>query len=143
MAPIHILLVEDNEGDILLTLEALHEGNLPLEVSVVKDGWEALQFIAQEGSYIYAKDPDLILLDVNLPKVNGHEVLEKIKSADAKKDIPVIMLTTSSSESDISKSFKNRADSYIPKPVDAHDFKRVIDSVESFWVAYKSNSSGK
>jgi len=136
MKPINILLVEDNEGDILLTLEALKEGKVSKNISVVKDGWEALQYIDNEGAYSDEPEPDMILLDVNLPKVNGHEVLAKIKNNNKKKHIPVVMLTTSSSEDDIIKSYENSADSYIAKPVDANDFVRVVNSIEDFWFSY-------
>jgi len=136
MKTINILLVEDNEGDILLTLEALKEGKVSKNISVVKDGWEALQYIDNEGADSNEPEPDMILLDVNLPKVNGHEVLAKIKNNIKKKHIPVVMLTTSSSEDDIIKSYENSADSYIAKPIDANDFLRVVNSIEDFWFSY-------
>jgi CheY-like chemotaxis protein len=135
MKPVHILLVEDNEGDILLTTEALSEARIANEVSVVKDGWEALQFLEKKGEYSLAAAPDLILLDVNLPKLNGHEVLEAIKSNPEIKHIPVIMLTTSSSESDIMKSYQNHVNCYVTKPVHVDDFLRVVTKVEDFWVS--------
>lgn len=129
----HLLLVEDNEGDILLTKEALEERNIISEMSVVKDGKEALLFLLKEEKYIHAKTPDIILLDINLPKKSGHEVLEFIKNHISLRQIPVIMLTTSSSESDIRKSYKNHANCFITKPVEVGDFIKAISVIEDFW----------
>src|SRR5690554_2008882 len=105
MKPIHILLVEDNEGDILLTTEAFEEAKILNTISICRDGQEAIQFLNREGQYESAEIPDLILLDVNLPKKNGHEVLYYIKNNKKLKSIPVIILTTSISEKDISRSY--------------------------------------
>lgn len=135
MNPINILLVEDNEGDILLTQDALLEGMITKEVQVVKDGWEAIQYLDKNGIYSLASTPDLILLDINLPKLNGFEVLKKIRSTLATKDIPVVMLSTSCSENDIKKCSKSHANCYISKPVDADDYKKVIDLIKSFWLS--------
>lgn len=135
MKPIHILLVEDNEGDILLTTEALNEGKIANTVSVVKDGWEAVQFLEKKEKYNAALQPDLILLDVNLPKMNGHEVVKYIKSSDALKHIPVIMLTTSSSSRDVYESYQNHANCFITKPVDVQDFLKIVSSIESFFLS--------
>ena len=135
MKPIHILLVEDNEGDIFLVTEALEEGKIVNKVSVIKDGKEAIDFLEKKGKYQNAERPDLILLDVNLPKKNGHEVLEHIKSQKNLKQIPVIMLTTSSSEKDISMSYKNHANCFITKPVDVENFLKVVYSIENFWIS--------
>ncbi|WP_226389224.1 response regulator [Penaeicola halotolerans] len=135
MKPIHILLVEDNEGDLLLTTEALNEGKITNQISIVRDGSEALRFLKKEAEYNDASLPDLILLDVNLPKLNGHEVLKAIKTDDKLKTIPVIMLTTSSSESDIIKSYENYANCYISKPIEVQDFMDVVTSIENFWVS--------
>ena len=135
MIPINILLIEDNEGDILLTTEALLEGHILKELHVVKDGWEALLFLEKKEKYNSAITPDLILLDINLPKMNGHEVLKKIKQSSNIKHIPVIMLSTSSSKDDISECYKNQANCYIVKPVDADDFAKVISSIEKFWLS--------
>ena len=134
MKGIHILLVEDNEGDILLTTEALEERKIINKISVAKDGKEALDFIFKEGAYKNATTPDLILLDVNLPKKSGHEVLQVIKSDDRTAHIPVIMLTTSSSETDINLSYKHHANCYITKPVEVNDFLEAISGVEDFWL---------
>lgn len=135
MRGIHILLVEDNEGDILLTTEALQEGKVINKVSVVRDGEEALDFLNHEGKYKAVESPDLILLDVNLPKKNGHEVLQYVKSSDHIKHIPVIMLTTSSSDRDIKMSYKNHANCYITKPVESDSFLNVVASIENFWIS--------
>lgn len=135
MKSIHILLVEDNEGDILLTTDALIEGKLVNSVDVVKDGWEAVQYLEKKGAYQHSPTPDLILLDINLPKMNGHEVLKIIKNNPDIKHIPVVMLTTSSSEQDIMQSYQNYANSYISKPVELSDFLDAIAAIEHFWVS--------
>jgi CheY-like chemotaxis protein len=134
MKQIHILLIEDNEGDILLTTEALNEGKVLNTITVMKDGWEAIQFLEKKGKYADADSPDLILLDVNLPKMNGHEVLKSIKTNDKIKHIPVIMLTTSSSERDILLSYQHYVNCYITKPVGVNDFLDVVSSIENFWI---------
>ena len=127
------MLVEDNEGDIVLTVDALKDFKYANTVTVVRDGSEALKYIERSGSKAEDEEPDLILLDVNLPKVNGHEILRKVKNNDRKKHIPIVMLTTSSSEADVFKSYQNHANCYITKPVDAQDFGRAITSIEDFW----------
>lgn len=131
----HILLVEDNEGDIFLIREALHEGGIINEVSVVRDGKEALDFLEQRGKYEKALRPGLVLLDINLPKKNGHEVLRNIKMNEVLKTIPVIMLTTSSSQQDIIESYKQHANCFITKPVNAEDFLQVVSGIENFWIS--------
>ncbi|GLU52165.1 response regulator [Dyadobacter frigoris] len=135
MRSIHILLVEDNEGDILLTTEALQEGRVLNKISVVRDGQEAIDFLNRKGKHTLAEQPDLVLLDVNLPKKNGHEVLQYIKKSDDIKHIPVIMLTTSSSERDISLSYQNHANCYITKPVELEGFLNVVTQIENFWIS--------
>lgn len=132
---IHILLVEDNEGDIVLTKEAFDEGKIKNSISVVRDGWEAIQYLEQKVGYEEAQKPDLILLDINLPKMNGHKVLQHIKNHESLKHIPVIMLTTSSDETDILKSYQNHTNCYITKPVDINNFMEVISNIENFWVS--------
>jgi CheY-like chemotaxis protein len=132
--PIHILLVEDNEGDIVLTTEALNEGKITNTIAVVKDGWEAILYLEKEGKYEGEKIPDLILLDINLPKMNGHEVLQHIKSNNKLKHIPVIMLTTSSAEKDIFQSYQHHANCYITKPVEVDEFLKVVTTIEDFWI---------
>lgn len=134
MIPIHILLVEDSEGDILLTTEALEEGRILNTLSVVRDGDEAIRFLEKSYPYADAKRPDLILLDVNMPKKNGHEVLFFIKHDERFKTIPVIMLTTSSSEKDINDSYLNYANCYIVKPVEIEQFLKVVATIEDFWL---------
>lgn len=135
MKPIHILLVEDNEGDILLTREAFDDAKILVTLSVVKDGVEAIDFVNKQGKYTAVEQPDLLLLDVNLPKKNGHEVLKYIKDKDDIKHIPVIMLTTSSSEKDINQSYNNYVNCYITKPVDVNDFMEVVSTIENFWIS--------
>lgn len=134
METIHILLVEDNDGDILLTTEALEDGKIVNKISVVRDGKEAIDFVNREGKYEEAGTPDLILLDVNLPKKNGYEVLQHIKSSEDLKQIPVIMLTTSSSEKDIMQSYKNYANCFITKPVEVNEFMNAVAKIEDFWI---------
>lgn len=135
MTKIHILLVEDNEGDIVLTLEALEEAKIFNNVSVVRDGHQAIEFLEKNGKYYDSEDPDLILLDINLPKKNGHEVLTFAKNDPRFQHIPIIMLTTSSSEKDINSSYRNHANCFIVKPVDADNFLKVIRDIENFWVS--------
>ncbi|SKB33758.1 CheY chemotaxis protein or a CheY-like REC (receiver) domain [Salegentibacter holothuriorum] len=134
MKSIHILLVEDNEGDILLTSEALEEGKILNKLSVVRDGKEAIDFLEKEGKYVKAITPDLILLDVNLPKMNGHEVLKFVKQHKDFRQIPVIMLTTSSSKEDIDSSYQNYANCYITKPIEVDGFMKAVNQIEEFWV---------
>ncbi|MBC8034900.1 MAG: response regulator [Chitinophagaceae bacterium] len=134
MKGIHILLVEDNEGDILLTMEALCEGRIIHSIDVVKDGWEAIRYLEKKDLYGAANAPDIILLDVNLPKLNGHEVLKNIKSNPRIMHIPVIMLTTSSSERDVLESYRNHVSCFITKPVEANKFLNVVASIENFWI---------
>jgi len=134
MKAIHILLVEDNEGDIMLTREAFEEGTLPYTLSIARDGKEAIQFLEKEDRFSHVETPHLILLDINLPKKNGHEVLQIIKKSESLKHIPVIMLSTSSSEMDIAKSYENHANCHIIKPIEVDDFVQVVASIESFWL---------
>jgi CheY-like chemotaxis protein len=133
MKPIHILLAEDNEGDILLTTEALEEAKIASTISVVRDGMSAINFLNKKNDYAHESFPDLLLLDVNLPRKNGHEVLQYIKRSDDLRHLPVIMLTTSSSEKDIIASYKNFANCYITKPVEVNDFQDVIIRIKEFW----------
>lgn len=135
MESIHILLVEDNEGDIVLTTEALQDGKIKNSISVVRDGKQAIDYLRKENGYEDSKDPDLILLDINLPKINGHEVLKRIKNNPDLVHIPVIMLTTSSDEMDVKKSYENHSNCYITKPVDINNFLEVIASIENFWIS--------
>lgn len=133
MNEIQILLVEDNEGDILLTLEAFKELKVRNTVAVVKDGVEAIDFLKRKGEYAGSRSPDLILLDINMPRLNGIEVLDFIKRDEKLRKIPVVMLTTSSSESDITECYEKSANCFITKPLDFGKFLNVVHSIESFW----------
>jgi CheY-like chemotaxis protein len=135
MQQIHILLVDDNEGDILLTREALDDARIVNKVSVAYDGMEAISFLKKKPPYRNTETPDLILLDINLPKMDGTEVLSIIKTDPDLKRIPVIMLTTSSSEKDILASYDNHANCYITKPVDLDRFMDVVRTIEDFWIS--------
>lgn len=132
--PIDILLVEDNQGDVRLTIEALKEDKLQNNLHVVKDGIEAMAFLRQEGEYADAPRPDLILLDLNLPKKDGREVLEEIKADKSLRRIPVVILTTSQAEEDILKTYELHANCYITKPVNLEQFAKVVRSIEQFWL---------
>ncbi len=132
--PIEILLVEDNPGDVRLTIEALKEAKVINHLTVVKDGVEALAFLRRQGSYTTAPRPHLILLDLNLPRKDGREVLADIKTDDNLKRIPVVVLTTSQDEQDVLKSYNLHANCYITKPVDLDQFVRVVRSIEDFWL---------
>jgi CheY-like chemotaxis protein len=134
MKQIHILLIEDNEGDILLTTEALKEGRIANTITVIKDGKQAVDFLSKKADYENIELPDLILLDVNLPKKSGHEVLQFIKSKENLKHIPVIVLTSSSLQEDILQSYKNFASCFITKPVELDDFMKAIAKIEDFWI---------
>jgi chemotaxis family two-component system response regulator Rcp1 len=131
--PIEILLVEDNPGDVRLTIEALKEGKVANEINVAVDGIEALAFLRREGKYENAPKPDLILLDLNLPKKNGREVLAEIKMNSHLKCIPVVILTSSQAEKDIVATYNLHANCYITKPVDFDQFIKVVKSIENFW----------
>ena len=129
---INILLVEDNEGDIMLTIEAFEDSKIVNKITSIKDGKAAINYF--EALTDKEEIPHLILLDINLPKVSGHEVLMYIKNNEKFKSIPVIMLTTSSSEKDILQSYKNHVNCYITKPIDVLDFMKAIMKVEDFWI---------
>jgi two-component system, chemotaxis family, response regulator Rcp1 len=131
--PIEILLVEDNPGDVRLTIEALNEGRFANIINVAVDGFEAMAFLRREGKYANAPKPDLILLDLNLPKKNGREVLAEIKTDSHLKCIPVVILTSSQAEKDIVETYNLHANCYITKPVDFEQFIRVVRSIEDFW----------
>jgi two-component system, chemotaxis family, response regulator Rcp1 len=131
--PIEILLVEDNPGDVRLTQEALKSGRLWHTLDVARDGIEAMQYLRREAGFQNATLPDLILLDLNLPKKDGREVLAEIKSDERLKVIPVVVLTTSKAEEDILKSYKLHANCYIQKPVDFPRFAEVVQSIQDFW----------
>jgi two-component system, chemotaxis family, response regulator Rcp1 len=132
---IEILLVEDNPGDARLTLEALKEGRVLNHLTVINDGADALAYLRRQGQDSNSSQPDLILLDLNLPKKDGREVLAEIKSDENLKNIPVIVLTTSAAPEDVKKAYGNHANCYITKPVDLDQFLKVVQSIESFWLS--------
>jgi CheY-like chemotaxis protein len=132
--PIEILLVEDNPGDVLLAQEALREGKVLNNLSVARDGEEAIDFLKKRGEYSNGSKPDLILLDLNLPKKDGREVLKEIKNDDELKHIPVVILTISKAEEDVVKTYNLHANCYITKPVDLDQFIEVVKSIENFWL---------
>jgi CheY-like chemotaxis protein len=134
MKPVEILLVEDNPGDVRLTREALKEAKVINNLTVLKDGVEALAFLRQQGPYGGAVIPHLILLDLNLPKKDGREVLAEIKADEKLKRIPVVVLTTSQDEQDVFKSYNLHANCYVTKPVDLEQFMTVVKSIEDFWL---------
>ena len=131
---VEILLVEDSPGDVRLTKEALREGKVRNTLHVVPDGVEALAFLRHEGRYAAVPRPDVILLDLNLPKKDGREVLAEIKGDDNLRRIPVVILTTSQDERDVLRAYELHANCYITKPVDLDQFIAVIQSIESFWL---------
>jgi two-component system, chemotaxis family, response regulator Rcp1 len=131
--PIEILLVEDSPGDVRLTREALVEGKVRNNLHVVENGVEALRFLRREDEYADAVRPDLILLDLNLPKMDGRQVLEKIKADLELRTIPVVILTSSEAEEDICRAYDLHANCYVTKPVDLEQFITVVKSIEMFW----------
>ena len=133
--PIDILLVEDNPADIRLTQEAFKETRIPNKLHIVRDGAEALAFLQQQNRYANAPRPDLILLDLNLPKKDGREVLAIIKQSPELKRIPVVVLTTSKTEEDINQTYEHHANCYITKPADLDEFLNVIKTIETFWLS--------
>jgi CheY-like chemotaxis protein len=133
--PVQILLVDDSPTDVILTQEALEESKIRNQVSVVSDGIEALKYLRQEDPYGGVVRPDLIFLDLNMPRMSGRELLVKIKNDDALKAIPVVILTTSQAEQDIFDSYNLHANCYITKPVDLRQFTTVVHSVQNFWFA--------
>jgi two-component system, chemotaxis family, response regulator Rcp1 len=134
LMPIEILLVEDNPGDVDLARDSLEHSKIRNTLHVVSDGVEALDFLYHRGKYATAPHPDLILLDLNLPKKNGREVLAEIKSDESLKRIPVVVLTASKDEEDILQSYNLHANCYITKPMDLHQFVRVVRAIEHFWL---------
>jgi CheY-like chemotaxis protein len=132
---INVLLVEDDPGDVLITREAFAENKVRNKLSVVSDGVNALRFLRREADYADAPRPDLILLDLNLPRMDGHEVLEKIKSDSDLQRIPVVVLTTSDAEEDVLRSYDLHANAYVTKPVDFQRFLGVIRQIDEFFVS--------
>ncbi|HEX3607672.1 MAG TPA: response regulator [Candidatus Dormibacteraeota bacterium] len=131
---VNILLVEDNPGDVRLTLEALREGRITNQLHVARNGEEAMDFVRRQGEHADAPRPDLILLDLNLPRKDGREVLEELKNDPDLHRIPVIVLTTSSAEQDILRSYDLHANCFISKPIGYDDFITVVRSLENFWL---------
>ena len=134
ITPINILLVEDNEGDILLTTCALEEGEILKSLKVIRYGQSTMNYLEDTANSSPSELPDLILLDINLPKKNGHEVLKEIKSNKLFQHIPVIMLTTSCSQTDILKSYQAHASCYLIKPMEVSDFVKLVEKIEDFWL---------
>jgi two-component system, chemotaxis family, response regulator Rcp1 len=132
--PIEILLVEDNPGDVRLTIEALRESKVRNNLHLARDGVEAMAFLRREGQFANAVRPDLILLDLNLPRKDGREVLTEVKAEQDLKSIPVVVLTTSTAEQDVLQSYQLQANCYISKPVDLEQFIKVVRSIEDFWL---------
>jgi CheY-like chemotaxis protein len=132
--PIDLLLVEDSEPDVRLTMEALREAKIKNRVSVAEDGVEAMAFLRRLGRYADAPRPDLILLDLNMPRKDGRQVLQEIKADESLKRIPVVVLTTSRNEADVLRAYDLHANCYISKPVDFNRFMDVIKSIEDFWL---------
>ena len=133
LRPVRVLLVEDNPGDVRLVREALAEGTVPSELSVARDGVEALAFLRRGDGHADAPRPDVILLDLNLPRMDGREVLQAVKSDPSLRTIPVVVLTSSEADRDIAQAYALHANCYVPKPVDLDRFIAVIHSIQQFW----------
>ncbi len=131
---VKIFLIEDNEGDIVLTIQAFKNADISGGINVARDGEEAMRYLRKEGKYAGAETPDLILLDINMPKLDGHEVLAALKKDETLRTIPVVMLTTSNSEKDIIQSYYNHANCYITKPQEFEKFIEVVQMIKDFWV---------
>jgi two-component system, chemotaxis family, response regulator Rcp1 len=132
--PIEVLLVEDSPGDVRLTQEAFRDANRSIHLQVASDGVEAMAFLRREGAHVHALRPDLILLDLNLPKMDGREVLARIKADAGLKTIPTVILTTSDAEADIVKSYQLQANCYLRKPVQFDEFSSLVRSINDFWL---------
>jgi two-component system, chemotaxis family, response regulator Rcp1 len=132
--PMHVLLVEDSPGDVRLTQEAFRDANRSIKLHVAYDGVEAMAFLKHEGTHVDAPRPDIILLDLNLPKMDGREVLAHIKEDDSLKMIPTVILTTSDAEADIVKSYQLHANCYLSKPVQFEAFENLVKSINDFWL---------
>jgi two-component system, chemotaxis family, response regulator Rcp1 len=132
---LNILLVEDSRADARLIVEVFHDEKISADIDVVRDGEQAMAYMCQEGEYKDAIRPDLILLDLNMPKKDGREVLAELKSSDRFKAIPVVILTTSQSEEDVLKSYNLQASCYVTKPIDLEQFIKIIKSLDGFWIS--------
>jgi CheY-like chemotaxis protein len=135
LPPIEVLLVEDSVGDVRLTREAFKDAKVHINLHVAADGYDAMAFLKRERQYVDAPRPDLILLDLNLPKKDGREVLKEIKESPTLAIIPVVILTTSASEEDILRTYQLHANCYITKPVDLEGFLKVVKSIDTFWLS--------
>lgn len=135
LAPINVLLVEDSPGDVRLTQEALKDAKVHINLHVASDGIDAMAFLMKEGGHADVPRPDLILLDLNLPKKDGREVLKEIKESAALATIPVVILTTSSAQEDVINSYRLHANCYITKPVSLDGFLKVVQSIDDFWLS--------
>jgi CheY-like chemotaxis protein len=133
--PIEVLLVEDDPGDVVLTKEAFADNKVSNKLSIVSDGEEAMRFLRREGDYTDAPRPDLVLLDLNLPRMDGRQVLEEIKADETLRTIPVVVLTTSEAEEDILRSYRLHANAYVTKPVDFDQFIKVVRQIDNFFVS--------
>jgi len=142
-SPVEILLIEDNLGDVRLTREALKEGKVYSNLHWAKDGVEALEFLRHQGRFAGVPRPDIILLDLNLPKKDGREVLSEIKNDDDLKRIPVVILTTSKAEEDVLRSYQLHANCYVTKPVDLEKFIVVVQSIDMFWLTVATLPNGE
>lgn len=136
MSEVNILLVEDNEGDIILTTEAFKDMNLENTISIVRDGEEALRFLKKQEEHLEAPTPQLILMDINLPGMDGKELLDRIKKDAALKEIPVVMLTSSAKDADISECYDKHVNWYITKPIDYDKYTKVMHEIEAFYVSF-------
>ncbi len=136
MDVVHILLVEDNEGDIILTTEAFKDMQMENRISVVKDGEEALLFLRRQGKYTDVSLPQLILMDIHLPGINGKDLLEIIKQDEELREIPVVMLTSSDKDADISDCYEKQVNWYITKPIDYDKYTKVMHEIEAFYVSF-------
>jgi two-component system, chemotaxis family, response regulator Rcp1 len=132
--PLQVLLIEDSLGDVRLTQEAFRDANMLVQLHVAANGIEAMAFLRQEGPYAHAPRPDLTLLDLNLPKMDGRQVLASIKEDDNLKTIPTVILTTSADEADIAKSYQLQANCYLTKPVQLDEFESLVKSINDFWL---------
>ena len=132
--PLEVLLIEDNPGDVRLTQEAFRDANMHVRLHVASDGVEAMAFLRHEETYAHAPRPDMILLDLNLPKMDGREVLDRIKKDDDLKTIPTMILTTSEAETDILKSYQLQANCYLTKPITLGAFESLVKSINEFWM---------
>ena len=143
MSEVNILLVEDNEGDIILTTEAFKDMKLENTISVVKDGEEALRFLKKQGEYAEAPTPQLVLLDINLPGMDGKQLLDVIKKDESLKEIPVVMLTCSDMDADISDCYDKHVNWYITKPIDYEKYTKVMHEIEAFYVSFVPYPKGR